>query len=91
MATRVRLNVAGFYKLRSSAGVKSDLDRRAQAIADAAGGVGTPEAKYGVGSQQGTKRPQGRWRSTVFTQNAAAMASNAKHNSIIKSLDAGRG
>ena len=91
MATRVRLNVAGFYKLRSAPALKSDLNRRAQAIAAAAGEVGTPDAEYGVGSQQGAKRPQGRWRSTVFTKNAAAMASNAKHNSIIKSLDAGRG
>ncbi|MFD7045460.1 hypothetical protein [Rhodococcus jostii] len=91
MATRIRLHVAGFYKLRSSAGVKSDLDRRARAIAAAAGALGTPDAEYGTGSQQGARRPQGRWRSTVFTQNAHAMASNAKHNTLIKSLDAGRG
>lgn len=91
MASRVRMNKSGFYKLRSAPAVKQDLKRRAQAIADAAQAVGSPEAEYGVGSQQGKKHPQGRWRATVFTKNAVAMRSNAKNNSLIKSLDAGRG
>lgn len=91
MATRVRMNMQGFYKLRSAPAVKQDLERRAERIAAAAHDVGSPEAEYGVGSQQGAKRPQGRWRSTVFTKNAVAIRSNAKNNSLIKSLDAGRG
>lgn len=91
MPTRVRLNQRGFYELRRAAGVRNDLEQRGDRIASAAKGVGNPEADYGVGSQQGAKRPQGRWRVTVFTRNAIAMRSNAKNNSLIKSLDAGRG
>lgn len=91
MAARVRLNLQGFYDLRRAPGVRRDLDARARRIAEAAQAVGSPEAEYGVGSEQGAKRPQGRWRSTVFTKNAVAMRSNAKNNSLIKSLDAGRG
>ncbi|MFC9768486.1 hypothetical protein [Rhodococcus jostii] len=91
MATRIRLHVAGFYTLRSAPRVRADLAGRAEAIASEAMLRSGEGAEYGTGSQQGARRPQGRWRSTVFTQNAHAMASNAKHNTLIKSLDAGRG
>lgn len=87
---RVKLNQSGFHQLRSAPGVKANLEKRAERVASAANAT-NEEALYESGSQQGAKRPQGRWRATVVTANAAAMASNAKHNTLIKSLEAGHG
>lgn len=91
MVTRVKLNMKGFHDLRSAPGVKADLTRLANAVAQAATDSTERDVEFVVGSQQGASRPQGRWRATVVTGNAEAMAVNAKHNSLIKALDAARG
>ncbi|MFD4294140.1 hypothetical protein ACFWQG_13060 [Rhodococcus sp. NPDC058532] len=96
MATRVKINRAAFHALRSAPGVVAELDSRAEKIAAAANETlpeqddpkGPPE-HYVAGSQQGESKPQGRWRASVVTASAQAMASNAKNNTLLKVLGSG--
>lgn len=81
---KIKWNIKGFYDLRSEPGVVADLEARAEAIA-AAAGVG-----YVTGSQQGAKKPQGRWRASVATGDWDAIEDNARNQTLLKSLDAGR-
>lgn len=73
------------FDLRRSDGVVSDLDSRAQGVADRANASG--KGTYAVGSQQGRRNPQGRWRTSVVTADAEAMIDNAKNNTLIRALD----
>lgn len=85
---RIKWNVQGFYELRSEPGVVADLEARAEAVAAAAGESGF---HYETGSQQGAKKPQGRWRTSVVTADFDAILDNARHQTLLKALDAGRG
>jgi len=89
----------GFYAIRRAPKVRADLERRARAIArEANDHIDTPGSDlqqapgqhYQTSSEQGAKRPYGRWRATVVTADAAAIEDNARHNTLLKSLDAGR-
>ncbi|KRQ31351.1 hypothetical protein AOT83_04690 [Mycobacteroides sp. H001] len=88
MATsRVRIvhKVNGYFKIRGASGVRSDLERRASAIAAGANAeAGTDGFK--TSSIQGVKRPQGRWRTTVIPTNFKAIRHNARHNTLVKRL-----
>lgn len=84
---RVKWNNDGLYELRSCPGVQRDLEARGRRILEAAGG----EAKgYKLDSRQGLRKPQGRWRVTVAAVGRYAKRSNAKHNSLINALPAGK-
>lgn len=73
-----------FYQLRSDPGVVSMLEEKAQRIADTANASGS--GTYAVGSRQGARRPQGRWRASVVTADYAAMRDNAKNNTLARAL-----
>lgn len=85
---KIKWNVQGFYDLRREPGVVADLEARAQRIADSAEASG--RGRYGTSSVQGKKKPQGRWRTTVITADAKAQAETARHQTLHKSIDAGR-
>lgn len=85
MASRVRLNNKAFYEIRRSPGVVAELESRARKI-QAACGEG-----FEMSSQQGVKRPQGRWRTTVAAISPKAKRKNAKYNTLLRALGAGRG
>ncbi len=88
MTIRIKWTPDGLYKLRSSPGVRADLEARGRRVLEAAGGTA---AGFQMSSQQGQRKPQGRWRVTVITANRYAKRLNAKHNTLIHALSAGGG
>jgi hypothetical protein len=85
---RIKWNPDGLYLLRSSPGVRADLEARGRRVLEAAGGTA---AGFAMSSQQGQRRPQGRWRVTVITANRFAKRLNAKNNTLIHALEAAKG
>lgn len=81
---RIDWNPEAFYDLRRDPAVVAMEQEAAQKVADSANAMGKGE--YAVGSRQGAKRPQGRWRTSVVTANAKAMAENAAHNILIRAM-----
>lgn len=82
---RVTMSDAGARAVLNSSAVQAKLLVMAQSIkanADSMGS-GVYDADVRVG--------QTRAHAMVKTTDAASMASNAKHNTLLKSLDAGRG
>ena len=84
MTVRIRFHTQGFYDLRRDPAIIAAEEDAAREVADRANAAG--KGTYAVGSRQGAKRPQGRWRTSVVTADAKAMASNAKHNTLIQAL-----
>lgn len=81
MAVRMKLNRPGFRRLRQSVPVKRELEERAQRIADHAGDG------YEMSSRTGKTRA----RASVITGNFEAIKDNARHNTLLRSVMAGRG
>lgn len=81
---RIDWNVDGFKELRRDPALIAAEEEAAHKVADAAMAMGKGE--YAVGSRQGAARPQGRWRTSVVTADAKAMAENAKHNILIRAM-----
>ena len=74
-------------ELRSSSEVQSKLEAIAGRIANEAN-QGLDEPGYLTGSQQGQpKGTQGRWRTSVVTGTAEAMADDARHDTLAKLLE----
>lgn len=85
----IKWNLQGFYDLRSAPGVRADLERRMTAIKEAAEAEG---GQYVMGSQQGEKRPQGRWRTSLVTADVEAMKANGPDGDspMVRALSNGR-
>lgn len=86
---RIKWKKNALYNLRRAPGVIAHLEQRADSVADTANkGAKTHDhdAKYATSSQQGERKPQGRWRTTVITANAEAMVDNASHNRLLSAL-----
>lgn len=87
--------ITGFKVSRSAAralmkqpAVKSDLASRAQRIKNAAEGMSeSGNAKYMVSTYDSAVSSH----AVVYTANLAAKRSNAKHGSLVRSIEAGRG
>jgi len=88
MKTKLVMKPDALYKIRGAPGVVAELERRGQAVLEAAGGEA---AGYQMSSKQGRKAPQGRWRVTVFTRTPRAMRSNAKNNTLVRAFGSARG
>ncbi len=86
MATKLRLEFSseGFQAILESQAVADDIERRTQAVADAAGdGMVATMMKANFG---GSPRPMG----VVATDTAEAMRAEAVDKALSKALDAGR-
>ena len=81
---QLRWNPNALYEVRSAPAVVAELNSMANAIAARANAIG--KGTYAVGSQQGARNPQGRWRTTVVTADWMAMRNNLKHNTLIKAM-----
>ena len=77
---RIKLNLKGFEQLRRSPGVKADLRRRADAIAEACGDG------FVAASGEGKTRS----RAAVIAASGRARRANARDNTMLRNLDAGR-
>jgi hypothetical protein len=84
MSLRIEWNDNALYEIRSDPAVVAAEETEAQRVCDKANSIG--KGTYAVGSRQGRKAPQGRWRTTVVTADARAMANNAKNNTLIRSM-----
>ena len=82
---KVVMNHAGSAEILNSPEVQGELLRRAQAIKARADGMGS--GTYEADVQPGRTRAH----AMVKTTDALSARSNAKHNPLLKSLDAGRG
>ena len=81
---KIEFNKDAFYQLRSEPGVVGLLEEKAQRLADTANASGS--GTYAVGSRQGARRPQGRWRASVVTADYAAMRDQAKNHTLQRAL-----
>lgn len=77
---RIKWNVKAFRELRLDPGVMDDLERRADAIADAAG----------PGYEASTFEGRNRGRASVITGDWKARIDNARNQTLLRNLDAGR-
>ncbi|CAM3953253.1 hypothetical protein NONI108955_01225 [Nocardia ninae] len=75
----------GQYNLRRAPGVVRDGEARGRRVKAAAG------EGFEMTSRQGARHPQGRWRVTIFARTIKAARRNAKDNTLVKALNAGRG
>lgn len=89
---KVKLNNQAFYNLRRDPAIVRRLEKGAERVASEsmvqAQSAGH-DAHYAVGSVQGKKKPQGRWRVSIITANFAAMLDNYKHQRILKNMRRG--
>lgn len=81
MATKVKLNTAGFRALRNDPSVVNDLQSRGRRIQSAAG------SGYVVEGGAGRNRA----RVVVIAASPAAMRDNAKNNTLIRAMGAANG
>mgnify|MGYP000864733406 CR=1 FL=1 len=86
MAKPVKIShkIAGHRAVRTSPGVAADLERRGAAVLSAAGGRRS-------GFSMKSKNGKTRHRVTVAAVTKGAKKRNARDNTLIQALDAGRG
>lgn len=89
-SVKVRINSAGAMALLSSPGVAADLSARAEAIAArACASCSTDKMRndpYTANASKGGDRAS----ASVVTSSTHGKRDNAKNNTLLKSLDAGR-
>lgn len=81
MGVKIEFNLKAFDQLRTAPGVDADLDRRARAVAAAAG-----DGYEVLPSQPGRKRA----RRLVAPVTRRAKRDNERNNTLIRSLSAGK-
>lgn len=85
----IKWRKAGFYKLRSDPGVQRALESLADEVAGRANSMAGTRDGFRTSSQQGKRKPQGRWRTTVITATNQAKAKNASENILVRALFGG--
>ena len=80
----VKMNSSGARQILNGSAVQGELLKRAEKIKARADGMGSGE--YSADVRPGKNRAHAMVKTTDFK----SMASNAKHNTLLKSLDAGK-
>lgn len=81
---KVKMNSAGARAILNSAGVQGNLLNRANGIKASAEGMGN--GKYSADVRPGKNRAHAMVKTTDFV----SIKSNAKHNTLLKALGAGK-
>lgn len=88
---RVRLNSRGVREVLNSKEIRSDLYRRAQAIAERAGTTPVDEETGEPAHDFAVRNGRSRARASVWTATPQAMQSELTDRTLSSALDAGRG
>lgn len=83
---RIDFNNSGFYDLRRHPNTRTMLEMYGELVMAAANAT-IDEDGYHMASEQGAKKPEGRWRVAVFTASDEAKRSNAKHNTLLRLIN----
>ena len=87
---RVRINSAGARAVLTSAGVAADVGARAIAVATAANRMTSPDEMRNDPFMADGDSDGSRARARAFAATPHGVNANNKHNTLLKSLDAGR-
>ena len=87
---RVRINSAGARAVLTSAGVAADVGARAIAVATAANRMTSPDEMRNDPFMADGDSDGSRARARAFAATPHGINANNKHNTLLKSLDAGR-
>ena len=87
---RVRINSAGARAVLTSAGVAGKLGDMASAIAESANAKASPDNMRNDAYMSEVDSSGSRSRARVWTASPHGIRNNNKHNTLLKSLDAGR-
>ena len=87
---RVRINSAGARAVLTSAGVAADIGARAIAVATAANRMTSPDEMRNDPFMADGDSDGSRARARAFAATPHGINANNKHNTLLKSLDAGR-
>lgn len=87
---RVKLNGAGAKAILTSAAVQADLMDRAERIAARANGMVSEDEMRNDAFMASDASSTSRARAHVYTASPHGINANNKHNTLLKSLDAGR-
>lgn len=82
---RIKWNNRGFYDIRRQPALVAQEEKLARGIA-ARANAELGEPGFQVGSRQGARRPQGRWRTSVAAVTMHARRADRKRNILLKSL-----
>ena len=88
---KVRLNSAGARAVLTSDGVAGKLGDMASAIAESANAKASPDNMRNDAYMSEVDSSGSRSRARVWTASPHGIRNNNKHNTLLKSLDAGRG
>ena len=80
----IKMNSSGARKILNGSAVQGDLLRRAEKIKASADGMGS--GKYAADVRPGKNRAHAMVKTTDFI----SKKSNAKHNTLLKSINAGK-
>jgi hypothetical protein len=83
----LKWNNKAFYDLRRDPAVIKELESRGRRVLDAANATLPEKTGYRMSSFQGKRKPQGRWFVQVFAASNHAKRSDARRNTLVRSLD----
>lgn len=87
---RVRMSESGARAVLTSAGVQADVGRRAIAIATAACRMTSPDEMRNAPFMADGDAGGSRARARVFAATPHGANANGRHNTLLRSIDAGR-